>query len=535
MVSYLQNVNICIIILSMPLPISIDELLTKQRVESSRIEFKEGWNPGPIYRSICAFANDFDNLGGGYILIGVKEENGKVKRPVIGIEEESLDRIQRDIQQFNNLIRPFYAPKISIESVDDKSIIVLWVPAGNERPYEVPAEIKAKQKAYKPYIRYGSNTIEAKGDLLDELRELKDRTPFDERGNLNIQYSDISMALLRDHLSFVGSRLEDTLFKQALELTFEQMNLLYGPSECRMIKNVAAMMFSENMSKFFPMSQVEVVLYPNGRIEDPDNFIEMPVIRGTVPQMIRKTLDFLKISILRETITKSSDKAESKRVWNYPYQALEEAVVNALFHRDYKVKEPVEISIEPSRITILSYSGPDRSITNDAIQKAQILRSRRYRNRNLGEYLKELRLTEGRATGIPTIQKELHMNGSDKASIETDEERTYFLIDIPCHSEARGLWERDYSKIAEEKNLQKNLQKGLQKRSIHLSPGMFNVLLAFAKNPVFSQQQIASSLSIEKSYVIYCVSEFKKRNILHREGGRKFGRWVVTFDDSETE
>ena len=49
--------------------------------------------------------------------------------------------------------------------------------------------------------------------------------------------------------------------------------------------------------------------------------------------------------------------------------------------------------------------------------------------------MKELDLTEGRATGIPTIQDELKANGSTKATIETDEERTYFLIDIPCHPE----------------------------------------------------------------------------------------------------
>ena len=69
----------------------------------------------------------------------------------------------------------------------------------------------------------------------------------------------------------------------------------------------------------------------------------------------------------------------------------------------------------------------------EAVQKGMSLRSRRYRNRRLGEFLKELDLTEGRATGIPTIQEELEANGSPAAMIETDEERTYFLIDIPCH------------------------------------------------------------------------------------------------------
>ena len=68
----------------------------------------------------------------------------------------------------------------------------------------------------------------------------------------------------------------------------------------------------------------------------------------------------------------------------------------------------------------------------ESLKEANILRSRRYRNRRLGEFLKELDLTEGRATGIPTIQKKLRENGSPKATIETDESRSYFLIDIPA-------------------------------------------------------------------------------------------------------
>lgn len=85
---------------------------------------------------------------------------------------------------------------------------------------------------------------------------------------------------------------------------------------------------------------------------------------------------------------------------------------------------------------VLSFSGPDRSISLEAIQEGRNLRCRRYRNRRLGDFLKELDLTEGRGTGIPTIQKELAKNGSPLATFETDEERSFFLIDIPCHKDA---------------------------------------------------------------------------------------------------
>ena len=46
--------------------------------------------------------------------------------------------------------------------------------------------------------------------------------------------------------------------------------------------------------------------------------------------------------------------------------------------------------------------------------------------------MRDLQLSEGRATGIPTIQDELRKNGLEPARIETDEGRTYFLIEIPC-------------------------------------------------------------------------------------------------------
>ena len=64
----------------MELEVSIEDLLNKRKVESDRIEFKAGWNPDDIYRSVCAFANDYNNDGGGYILVGVEEKNGVAVR-----------------------------------------------------------------------------------------------------------------------------------------------------------------------------------------------------------------------------------------------------------------------------------------------------------------------------------------------------------------------------------------------------------------------------------------------------------------------
>lgn len=130
--------------------------------------------------------------------------------------------------------------------------------------------------------------------------------------------------------------------------------------------------------------------------------IEVPTIKGPIPYIIRETLSYLKLNVIKQKIIKPQDRAESIKITNYPYQAFEEGVVNAFYHRNYQEHEPVEITIEPDRVEILSHAGPDRSISDEDIQKARKLKTRKYRNRRLGDFLKELDLSEGRATGIPT-------------------------------------------------------------------------------------------------------------------------------------
>ena len=92
----------------MALPINIEDLLNKQKVEDNRIEFKRGWNPDKIYHTICAFATDLDNTGGGYILVGVEQdENGIAKRPVKGLPIDTIDDIMKDwLDMMQKLLHP---------------------------------------------------------------------------------------------------------------------------------------------------------------------------------------------------------------------------------------------------------------------------------------------------------------------------------------------------------------------------------------------------------------------------------------------
>lgn len=522
----------------MALPINVEDLLMQRKVESNRIEFKKGWNPDRIYRSICAFANDFDNIGGGYILVGVDEENGVAKRPVQGLPIEQIDDIQKDITNYNNKINPYYLPRTEPIEVDGKTILVIWCPSGINRPYDVPEYVTSKNNPQrKCYIRSGSSTIEAKGYVLDELREMANRVPFDDRGNPEISLNDISGVHVLDYLHKVGSKLANDFDGSGLESILEQMDLFVGPKENRMIKNVSAMMFCLNPEKFFPYTQVEIVIFPEGVFENPRNFKEVPPIRGTVPQMIEETMRYLRTMVIQLHIIKQTS-GPSKRIYNYPEKALEEAITNAFYHRDYRSRTPIVVEVQPYEITVTSATGPDRSIPMDAIQKGQRMVSRYYRNRRLGEFLKELSLTEGRNTGIPTIQRELSRNGSPAATFETDEDRLSFLVRIPCHEGEEGISSAFMSAEAndkENKNHDKENDKEIEKydkelQQRTLSDLQIDLLRLVNLVPNITFNELACKLNITVSALRNQRKQLESKGIfLCRKGATKKGTWEIKF------
>ncbi|HLP41012.1 MAG TPA: ATP-binding protein [Fibrobacteria bacterium] len=98
------------------LPINLQDLLHRRTVEGERIEYKAGWNSDSILRALCAFANDFENLGGGYVIIGQDcDTDGLPVFPPVGVSETQVDRIQQELLAICNLIQPAYFPVLSVE------------------------------------------------------------------------------------------------------------------------------------------------------------------------------------------------------------------------------------------------------------------------------------------------------------------------------------------------------------------------------------------------------------------------------------
>ena len=416
------------------LPINVLDLLHQRKVEGERIEYKAGWNPDPILRTVCAFANDFENLGGGYVVIGQDcDAHGRPVFPPEGLPSNQLDKIQQELLACCQLIQPPYFPALSVEVVEGHNLMVLWAPGGQTRPYKVPANVKAKHKTWHYYIRRYSSTVEAKGETEQELINLTAKVPWDDRFAQTAGVRDLSKPLMEAYLRAVGSALADDAPALSVEALGRQMNVVGGPSESPWPKNVGLLFFNEAPENFFPCTQIDVVWFPEGA--GGDRFVEK-IFKGPLDLITRRALEYIQGNYLFETVIKHPDRAEATRLWNFPYVAIEEALVNAVYHRSYEEREPIEVRISREELVVLSFPGPDRSIKLADFEAGRAV-SRRYRNRRIGEFLKELELTEGRSTGMPKILKSMAANGSPAPLFETDDDRFAYVIRLPAHPRAQ--------------------------------------------------------------------------------------------------
>lgn len=101
---------------------NIEELVHGRTIEWERLEFKQGWNPEDVLHSMCAFANDFHNWGGGYIIVGIAENDGIPIFPPIGLEQNQLDSIQKKIVELGHKIAPTYFQNHDCQRPQSKKI-----------------------------------------------------------------------------------------------------------------------------------------------------------------------------------------------------------------------------------------------------------------------------------------------------------------------------------------------------------------------------------------------------------------------------
>jgi len=408
----------------MALPVNIESLVNGNTIEWERLEFKQGWNPEVVIRSMCAFANDLHNWGGGYIIIGVAEREGQPVLPPAGLQQNQIEAIQKKILELGHKILPNYFPIVQPYVLQDQHILVLWCPAGDNRVYT--AGTLGKGAAREPYVRVGSNSVEARGETLRRLQELTARIPFDDRLNNRASIADLDLGLIQAHLQEVKSDLYEESKAMPFEDLCRTMLIAKGGNEDIRPVNVGLLFFSKEPQKYFDRSWIELVWHQD---RSGSNYKET-YFKGPLQHQLKDALSFIKTNILTEQVIKLDTQAEAVRFFNFPYAAVEEALANAVYHKSYEMPNPIEIQVWPDKIHILSFPGPVPPVNDTVIKTQRHIVAREYRNRRIGDFLKELRLTEGRGTGFPSIYGAMEANGSPQPLFETDADSTHFLVTL---------------------------------------------------------------------------------------------------------
>lgn len=411
------------------LPVTIEELIHGDTLERERLKFIKYWEPNAVFSSMETFANGL-HIDGGYIIVGVEEIDGCPVLPPKGLNNIQTDLIQKEMVQLGQKIAIDYTPIIHTYILCEKVILIIWCPVLEK------TSMKTIENLRKDPIQYSdkgnpSNSIVALGDSHRSYREAAVRIPFDDRINNEASIEDFDLILILEHLQEVNTSLLTESTKMTFPELCRRMQIAEGPDEDLRPVNVGLLMFCKFPEHFFPKTRIELVIHKNSKAEHFEEFY----FEGPIQNQLREALHFIKTEIIREIEVKKRAGARPDHIFNYPFEAVEQALANAVYHKSYELGSPIEIQVFSNEITILSHRGPVPPVKAKILSEQKRIIAREYRNRRIGDFLKELQLTRGRGAGFPIIYRVMSENGSPKPLFESDN-KLYVLVRLPIHPDA---------------------------------------------------------------------------------------------------
>ena len=350
--------------------------------ESRRLEFKEGWPGGDkIARTAIAFANG----AGGRIVFGVRNE----PREIIGLSDTDLFELEeRASNHIYDMCAPPIVAEVYIQDVDGKALLVVEIYPGPQKPYH----LKGTGRSEGTYVRIGSVNRKASQEVIASLERARRKVSFDEETQYDVSWEQLDLNGFADAFRKATGRSLDDAGYRNLGLLVEDRDGLHPTA--------AAVLLSEGSTKrrIFPYAKIECARFKG---TDTKVFLDQATLDGPVHASIEPCIAFIKRNI---ALGARVGEVYREDRWEYPLEAIREAVTNAVVHRDYAITgSDIKVAIFDDMLEITSPGPLPDTLAPEALGSGRS----EIRNRVLAPIFKELGLIEAWGTGIRRMRTEL--------------------------------------------------------------------------------------------------------------------------------
>ncbi len=416
------------------------DLKTLSVRESEQVEWKENVaDPDNVVRTLSAFANDWSNLGGGYVVCGAKEDKDAHGFPLIaqvGLSASRLKEIEgKVLTACRDRVDPPVVPLVQEIPADtpDRRILVFIMAATRTAHL-----FRANDAAGKYYVRISRETREARNGILRELLVRKGVVEeWDRRTCKTATVNDLDLLAIRDSLQQMNVFHPDRGVEEYLG---EGRSLSpFVPSLCvrepltglLRPRNFAMLLYARNLQAHIPGAYALFSTYAG--VDRSEPHAERNELAGTLIEQARRLVALLDV---QSYIAFDKTNRAAPNAVKYPPQALHEAMINALAHRDYEIVEPTRVTVFSDKIEVLSPGSLPTGVSVEEFRKGRA--PAKWRNQSLAWFLNRLQLAQAEGQGIPTILRSMREEGCPPPHFEVNEARVICLLPAhPRHALAR--------------------------------------------------------------------------------------------------
>ena len=329
--------------------------------ETENIEFKDQFAED-IYKEVIAFAN----TDGGVVYVGIDNDGNAV----------GLKNVDQEYTRITNGIRDAIMPDVTMFvrfSIQDNKVVRITVSEGTNKPYYL------KGKGLKPsgvFVRQGTSSVPASPEQIRQMIKESDGDTFEEMRSMeqDLSFDAAANAFKKYGVPFGAEKYRVLGITQKNDELFTNLALIIS-DQCTHTTKVAV--FGDDSNTVF---------------KDNKEF------GGSVFTQLEDTFNYLMLCNRTQATFKGLERIEKQ---DYPEEALREALLNALVHRDYSFSGSIIINVNDERMEFISIGGLLPGLSTDDIR----IGISQPRNKNLAEMFHRLRLIESYGTGIRRIYK----------------------------------------------------------------------------------------------------------------------------------